>query len=286
VATIALVVFRLCGYRLMQTGNTKTRDVTPEAPTTPWRGGRQETQDAHEQAVAPPDGAIRCGWIVALLAFGFVALLGPAYAVLSDRSRVAQDRESEQEWKAVGIIAQVQDGRVTSMAFSPGKPISQAALEKFRAEADKIGVRSLALSGQPITDEELRHLSALKELRHLRLDRTRITDAGLVHLVRLEGLESLDLAHTQVTDEGLKTLARMPSLTTLGFDGTRIGDAGLTHLAPLRRLEVIYLAKTSATQQGIATFESASPERRVIQQGLENLIRQLGATGACLADWD
>jgi hypothetical protein len=270
----------------MKADPAKSADTPPGSSSAPLRDGAKAIQDSREEGIARPTATAQCGRIAGLLTLAFVALLWPAYAAYAQRSRVAQDRQVEQRWKVLGVIAQVKDGRVTSMEFPPGKPIAQAALEKLQGEADKIGVRSLAFSGQPIADDELRHLSELKELRHLRLDRTRITDAGLVHLVRLEGLESLDLAHTQVTDEGLKTLARMPSLTTLGFDGTRIGDAGLTHLAPLRRLKVIYLAKTSVTQHGIASFESAGSERRVVQQGLENPMRQLEGTGACLADWD
>ena len=280
------MVLRLCGYRLVQTDSARSPDVPPGGAVVPRQREAQAIQDSEAVALARHKAAVRFGSIAVLLTLGFVALLGPASAVHSERSRVAQDREFEQQWQALGVIARVEDGRVTSMVFPPGKPIWPVALEKLRADADKIKVRSLALSGQPIIDDELRFLTALTDLRCLRLDRTRITDAGLAHLVELTGLEELDLGHTSVTDEGLKVLARIPSLTTLGFDGTTITDAGLAHLEPLGQLKIIYIAETKVTRDGVAAFQSASPDRRVILQGLENLIRQLEVAGARLVDWD
>ncbi len=278
VALSALIVLRLCGYRLVQTDIARTPDVPPEGAVVPQPNRAQAIQNSKESVLARPKAAVRFGCIAGLLTLGFVALLVPAHAVHSEKSRVAQDWELKQQWKALGVVAQVQEGRVSSIVFPPDGPISRA-LEKLQEDAEKVNVRSLTLSGQPIVDDELRWLCGLKDLRYLRLDRTRITDAGIAHLIRLTGLEELDLAHTHVTDEGLKLLARMPLLTTLGLDDTAVTDTGLAHLEPLRRLKVIYLSKTKVTQDGIAAFQSARPGGRVILQGAENLIRQMNGAG-------
>ena len=57
-------------------------------------------------------------------------------------------------------------------------------------------------------------LQRLNKLTNLELTRTRVTDAGLVHLKSLTKLSVLHLAMTQVTDAGVEVLEQaLPGLT-------------------------------------------------------------------------
>ena len=51
-------------------------------------------------------------------------------------------------------------------------------------------------------------LGGLTKLQCLMLKNTQVTDAGLVHLKRLEDLRDLRLSGTRVTDEGIESLQK------------------------------------------------------------------------------
>ncbi|HEX5443491.1 MAG TPA: hypothetical protein VFW87_06670 [Pirellulales bacterium] len=110
------------------------------------------------------------------------------------------------------------------------------------------------------TDDDLICLRSLVHLKHLDLRRTRVTDAGLRHLVGLDELEDLRLSNTAVTDRGLAYLAQLPHLRRLWLDDEEyeadcrgaesdhlrrykpcISDAGLECLEQFKQLEFIDL---------------------------------------------
>lgn len=63
-------------------------------------------------------------------------------------------------------------------------------------------------SGRVFPDYWLTTLEGFPRLRTLILDRTLVTDSGLVHLERLTQLQSLQLKETQVTDAGVARLQK------------------------------------------------------------------------------
>jgi Leucine-rich repeat (LRR) protein len=83
------------------------------------------------------------------------------------------------------------------------------------------------LEGTQVTDDDLRFLKALMDLRKLDLEETRITDAGLVHLKVLTKLEELDLEETRITDAGLEHLRGLTNLRKLSLDDTRVTAKGV-----------------------------------------------------------
>lgn len=64
------------------------------------------------------------------------------------------------------------------------------------------------LSRTPVTDEDLRLLQAMPNLRRLHLDDTTITDAGLKHVKALSALTEVSLFRTNVTEGGLQELRK------------------------------------------------------------------------------
>ena len=65
-------------------------------------------------------------------------------------------------------------------------------------------LRSLRLQSAKITDAELGRLKSLSGLRRLAVEKAAITDAGLVHLEALTHLEELNLKGTKVTEAGVQ----------------------------------------------------------------------------------
>jgi Leucine-rich repeat (LRR) protein len=96
-------------------------------------------------------------------------------------------------------------------------------------------------------------------IRSVRLSRTAVTDADLLHLKKLSGLKALYLDDTRITDAGLAHLAGLTGLETLSLNYTRIGDAGLEHLKTLSQLRSLELLETAVTAAGLRSLRKALP---------------------------
>ncbi len=72
-----------------------------------------------------------------------------------------------------------------------------------------------------LTDDGLKQLGALKQLKRLELSDTPVTDDSVRHLAGLKKVEMLDLDRTKVTDAGLKRLAEMENHRSLNWKARR-----------------------------------------------------------------
>jgi hypothetical protein len=119
---------------------------------------------------------------------------------------------------------------------------------------------SVSLAETAVSDSDLDHLlSAIESrasLQTLWLAKTRVTDAGLVHLKRLTWLQDLRLDETRVTDNGLKEVSAVSSLERLDLCRTQVTDAGLVHLKSMKKLQRLCLTATPVTDSGMAQIES------------------------------
>ncbi len=112
-------------------------------------------------------------------------------------------------------------------------------------------VSTIRLDSSKITDAGLQHLKVFGKLEHLYLFGTKITDTGLVHLQGLTNLKLLDLCYTHVTDAGLVPLKGLTNLEGLYLRYTQITDAGLVHLKGLTKLKGLDLWNTKITDAGL-----------------------------------
>ena len=93
---------------------------------------------------------------------------------------------------------------------------------------------------------------------------TKLTDAGLKEVSKLQNLEKLSLPK-QITDEGLKEVAQLQKLTYLHLTFCdQISDAGLKELAKLKKLKFLSLVNTQVTDAGVAELRKALPNCRII----------------------
>ncbi len=113
-------------------------------------------------------------------------------------------------------------------------------------------LQAIDLTDTSITDDGLKHLQGLTDLRHLHLrGNGGITDAGMWSLRPLTRLESLDLSATKISDAGLANLGVFSQLRSLSASGTRITDAGLPTIAAWTQLEALTLSNTKVSDRGI-----------------------------------
>lgn len=145
------------------------------------------------------------------------------------------------------------DLQVTGVMLS-GTKVTDDDLKQLAPLAE-IKTLSLMLSHAPITDAGLVHVAAVKQVRQLSLDDTKITDAGLKHLAKLKGLTSISLRRTAITDDGLKTLAGMEALTNLNLAETQLTDAGIVLIAKMPRINQLMLDGTAITSKGLVELQ-------------------------------
>jgi hypothetical protein len=191
-------------------------------------------------------------------------------------STKVQDRELEYLDGLDGIMAiDVFDTAVSDSGLI--KILSHGNLEELRLGYTHITDRGLGwgLRGTP-------------KLRRLYASRTRISDAGLMHIAELSGLEQLDIRQTEVGDDGMIHLSAMTNLRKLWLWGTRVSDRGiarlrdvvnlqelwldgltsvtdasLAYLVDINTLREVGLSGTAVTSNGVAEFRRALPECRV-----------------------
>jgi Leucine-rich repeat (LRR) protein len=129
-----------------------------------------------------------------------------------------------------------------------GSSIDDGGLRRLRPLAK---LEDLALQRTAVTDEGLVHLTSLTSLRRLDLDGCEMGDAGLRHLAELADLEVLQLSNTRISDDGLVYVGRFGRLMGLALNGTRISDAGLVHLKELSHLSGLQLMGTQVKGPGL-----------------------------------
>jgi hypothetical protein len=112
----------------------------------------------------------------------------------------------------------------------------------------------------------LRLIAAQKHLNVLRIrvDGSRVTDAGLAALAGLSELESLQIQSAELlTDEGLQALRGLSKLQLLLLcDAHQITDAGLKHLSGLPKLERLCVTES---QIGDHWYEQLGPSPSLVE---------------------
>jgi hypothetical protein len=122
------------------------------------------------------------------------------------------------------------------------------------AFGDIIGMQLL---DSPTTDADLRYLRDLPQVQILLLSRTKMTDAGIPHLLACRQLRYLSLVKIPLSDEGIAQLTQLKQIETLTLDGTAITDASVEHLTKLPKLKWISILDTSITDEGYLRLQAA-----------------------------
>jgi hypothetical protein len=201
---------------------------------------------------------------------------------IPERARPGKDVPPSDAEKVVIERVKKLGGRVERDRELPGQPVTLVSLAVTKATDDDVKVlaalpqlREVHLNGTQISDAAVKTLAPLKQLRVLNVMATSVTDAGLAELGAFPALEKLWLSSTGVTDEGLKHLARLPELREVWLATTKVTDAGLQELAKLPKLRNLELRDSRVTDAGLKALAGL--------QGLETLfLSELPLTDAGL----
>jgi hypothetical protein len=118
-------------------------------------------------------------------------------------------------------------------------------------------VRTLALSGDSLTDAGIEEVANCTELEELSLVSSGVTSHGLARLEKLPRLRWLALSSDkEIRDDGLDVLRSLPRIESLEIDGTSITPAGLSRLKSLPRLHCVRLDIDMISDESIAQLRA------------------------------
>lgn len=107
-----------------------------------------------------------------------------------------------------------------------------------------------------IGDAGLRDIAAhIKSLQVLELNNTKITGAGLVHLIRLPKLRVLDVGYDKLKPSDFASIGKIMTLERLDAFGATAKDEGLRQLAHLHNLKWLNLQSAQITDAGLAALK-------------------------------
>lgn len=137
-------------------------------------------------------------------------LLGLACCLLPACGELNPDPQAREaaEWA-------LQRGGTVRVFDIPGEIRSLGRLPRSGFALEEINMNELGFEQEPVTDEELRVLEGLTNLRSLGLYGSRVTDKGAETIAKLTTLRELELSQSRITDVGLAKLATLPNLEKL-----------------------------------------------------------------------
>lgn len=91
----------------------------------------------------------------------------------------------------------------------------------------------LKMSGQPLTDDGLKIIGQLTQLRKLQIDHTNISDSGLIALKELKELSHLNIVGTRITAKGMESLRDLQKLKRVYLHQSAVKG---TEIASLQKL--------------------------------------------------
>jgi len=156
-----------------------------------------------------------------------------AAAILTRLDAVRQERALD-DLKRLGAV-------VTTHPSQLGLPIvgnySIEVGDSWRGQPDDLtrlrwlrDVSELAFLGQRVTDECLKHVSAIKGLASLTVKRANVTDDGIEHLQGLKGLRVLSLLYIPITDGSVASLKKVEAVEAMRIYGAQMSTAGADEL--------------------------------------------------------
>jgi serine/threonine protein kinase len=156
---------------------------------------------------------------------------------------------------------------VTGDLTFAGTDLTNEAIASLATYPNLIDADEISLERTKVTDDGLIYLKRFLKLRRLKLGGTKITDSGLKWL-RGQNLASLDLRDCEIRGYGLSDLDGMGLLRELNLSGTHIEDSGLPAMKGLHTLEVLALNYTAISDLGLANLPAISSLRELHLAGV------------------
>jgi hypothetical protein len=148
--------------------------------------------------------------------------------------------------------------------FSQNHPGGEITAEGFGHLKTLKQLYLLDLDSAVVADGALKGLPELPALNQLFLAKLPVSDDDLAELVRkYPNLMALALHESKVTDAGMATVAKLEFLERVYLDGTSVTDTGLQLLATCEKLRLVSGLRTRITPEGAERLKAVLPECKV-----------------------
>ena len=118
----------------------------------------------------------------------------------------------------------------------------------------------------------LLELGALRNLEHLSVVNSFVSDEALTGLRTSKSLKTLHLHNNKITSAGLQHLRRLTQLEELTLGGNRaIGDDGLKSLRSLKQLRILSLGGTTCTEAAVRELKERHLKSTLVRFGGKEL---------------
>jgi hypothetical protein len=109
-----------------------------------------------------------------------------------------------------------------------------------------------------LTENEIRSIAKLRQLRSLRLGDAPLTDADVSMILQeMKHLRRFYIGSPLLTDRSLESVQSLTDLQSIGFEGKGITDRGLKHLSRMRFLSTLILGDTAIRGVGFEHLAGA-----------------------------
>lgn len=163
------------------------------------------------------------------------------------------------------------------MKFPPGTRLQlrvgfdgahhMAALDKLPPNA----LFSVYMRRTEVSDDDLKHVARLSELRHVELEGTDITSKGVVNLEPLKKLAFLGVDKTTIDGEAMKSIGKHVALVNLVIGHNDLDDECYKHLIGLKNLRNLQVDNTHISDKGVA-YISKLPALEVVKLSGNNRV--------------
>ncbi len=157
------------------------------------------------------------------------------------------------------------------------KEVFREAIEKMRALKADIelfadgDVRQLNFVGTEVEDDDLATVASFSRLQRLLLGATRVTDAGMRHLVGLKNLEYLSLHGTEVSEQRRQQLRLLLSNCRVcpRMDSTLPLPPVIVEPSAAPRLDITPAATTTLSQDILRRVQALDADVTALRQLIE-----------------
>ncbi|MBS0265276.1 MAG: hypothetical protein JSS02_25305 [Planctomycetes bacterium] len=105
----------------------------------------------------------------------------------------------------------------------------------------------VSANDRSFSDDDMAIVSQMTTVRQLDLERTSVTDSGLLGIAGLPLLEDLIFSETPIDGSGLRAIPKTSHIALIILSETRVNDAGVAHILACNKLRALYLNDTLVT---------------------------------------
>ncbi|MDP0490817.1 MAG: c-type cytochrome domain-containing protein [Verrucomicrobiota bacterium JB023] len=171
--------------------------------------------------------------------------------------------EKEEVGEEIPHVVEPTEREKLEEALTPILQAMPGAIRFVSVDSEEL-VFNAAGIGQDFTDAQLAELEPVAEaLVELNLMETAVSDEGMKTVAKMTNLRRLMLNETEIGDQGVKNFASLPNLESLTLFGAPVGDEGVRSLAETKTLKRIYLDGTEASEAAVEELRAALPEAKI-----------------------